>query len=90
MNTHPTTFNQNLMDQAMRDLRRLPGEAVQEVVDFIGYLLTKYPSSEPARGSAEALLKFCGTWEMDADESAELDAYIQMMREMPDHDRLFA
>jgi hypothetical protein len=71
----------------MVELRALPADAVREVLDFAGYLRTKCQTPKPAVGSAAALLKSWGTWEIDPDESAELDAYIQAMREMPDTER---
>jgi hypothetical protein len=82
------TANVTLLDQVMAELRALPADAVREVLDFAGYLRMKRQSApQPAVGSAAALLKSWGTWEIDPDESAELDAYIQAAREMPDTER---
>lgn len=82
------TANVTLLDQVMAELRVLPADAVREVLDFVGYLRTKRQMPQPIVGSAAALLQSWGTWEIDPDESAELDAYIQAMREMPDDDHL--
>ena len=78
-----------LIEQIVSELRVLPGEAVQEVLDFVGYLQAKRRRDWIICGSADALLACWGKWRFEPGERAELDAYIQALREMPD-DRLSA
>lgn len=59
-----STTHQTLIQQITDEAQSLPENLVQEVLDFIGYLRTKYEQNgEETR--REALLETFGSWEDD-------------------------
>ena len=66
-------------EAVLTELRDLPADCMQEVYDFIGYLKATR-AEEPRRGSAEAILPFCGAWQMDPEERARIEREIEEMR----------
>ncbi len=59
-----TTTHQTLIKQITDEAQSLPENLVQEVLDFIGHLRTKYEQNgEETR--REALLETFGSWEDD-------------------------
>ena len=68
-------------EAVLAELRDLPTDCMQEVYDFVGFLKTTR-TKEPAQGSAEAILPFCGAWKMDPEERARIEREIEEMRLM--------
>jgi len=63
----------------------LPPEKILQVIDFAGYLRSKYAPDAPQRGSSEAILQALeqvGPLQFAPEELDTLLAEIQMMREM--------
>ena len=63
----------------------LPHEKILQVIDFAGYLRSRYAPDAPQRGSAEAVLQALeqvGPLQFAAGELDTLLAEIQTMREM--------
>jgi hypothetical protein len=63
----------------------LPPDKILQVIDFAGYLRSKYAPDTPKRGSAEAVLQALeqvGPLQFAAGELNALLAEIQTMREM--------
>ena len=66
-------------------VRDLPHEKILQVIDFVGYLRSKYAPGAPQRGSAEVILQALeqvGPLQFAPGELNTLLAEIQMMREM--------
>jgi hypothetical protein len=66
-------------------VRGLPHEKILQVIDFAGYLRSKYASDAPQRGSSEAILEALeqiGPLQFAPEELDTLLAEIQTMREM--------
>jgi hypothetical protein len=64
--------NQVLVQKIVGELQRLPDNLRQEVLDFIGYLRTKYESAQATPkvdllAEERGLLATFGTWEDDRD-----------------------
>ena len=76
-------------------VRDLPPEKILQVIDFAGYLRSKYAPDAPQRGSVEAVLQALeqvGPLQFAPGELDTLLAEIQTMREMDleTHDQLSA
>jgi hypothetical protein len=70
-----------LIEQVELEVRSLPIERIQEVLDFIGFLKSKISSpSRPPRGSPEALLECAGIWEFEPGELDKILADIERAR----------
>ena len=74
-------------------VRGLPPEKILQVIDFAGYLRSKYAPDAPQRGSVEAVLQALeqiGPLQFAPGELDTLLAEIQTMREMDleTHDQL--
>lgn len=52
---------------------------MHEVYDFIRYLKATHGVG-PRRGSAEAILPFCGAWKMSPEERARIEREVEEMR----------
>ena len=66
-------------------VRDLPHEKILQVIDFVGYLRSKYAPDAPQRGSVEAILQALeqiGPLQFAPGELNTLLAEIQTMREM--------
>jgi len=66
-------------------VRGLPPEKVRQVIDFAGYLRSKYAPDTPRRGSVEVILQALertGPLQFAPGELDTLLAEIQTMREM--------
>ena len=66
-------------------VRDLPHEKILQVIDFAGYLRSKYAPDAPQRGSVEAILQALeqvGPLQFAPGELNTLLAEIQTMREM--------
>jgi hypothetical protein len=74
------------LSRLVAELQDLPGDKLEEVLDFVGYLKAKLAESpaekKPRRGSAEALLECAGIWEFEPGELDKLLEDIERMREM--------
>ena len=79
-NLTPVTLIQAVVVQ----LQDLPQESIQEVLNFAEFLKKTQSSTQPKRGSAEALLTCAGTWVFDEGEREALEKEIQAMREFID------
>ena len=72
-----------LAERIALEVRDLPEERVQEVLDFIEFLKSKWEKERrPPRGSPEALLECAGIWQFEPGELDELLADIERMRDM--------
>ena len=56
-----TTTHQTLIKQITEEAQSLPEDLIQEVLNFIGYLQTKYIQGNEA-GTQETLLETFGSW----------------------------
>jgi len=76
---------EQLTDRLVTDIQDLPTDKMFQVIDFVGYLRTKYSLQSPQRGSAEAILQAVeqvGSLQFEPGELDTLLADIQSMREM--------
>jgi hypothetical protein len=74
-----------LVDHLAAAVRDLPHEKILQVIDFVGYLRSKYAPGAPQRGSAEVILQALeqvGPLQFAPGELNTLLAEIQTMREM--------
>ncbi len=77
-----------LTDEAaiLSELRQLPRAQIQEVLNFATSLREKCstgssrPSQHPPRGSAEALLRHFGCWELEPEEMESILQDIECFR----------
>ena len=74
---------QALLDQVVLELRDVPEEKVVEVLDFVGVLKSRR-REKPARGSAEAILPWGGTWQFEPGELENLLKDMEQSREIED------
>ena len=76
-------YAQALLDQVVLELRDVPEEKMVEVLDFVE-VLKRRRREKPARGSAEAILPWGGTWQFEPGELENLLKDIEQSREMED------
>jgi len=76
-------YAQTLLDQVVLELRDVPEEKMVEVLDFVE-VLKRRRREKPARGSAEAILPWEGTWQFEPGELENLLKDIEQSREMED------
>lgn len=79
------TSKEQLIDRLAAAIQELPTEKVISVLDFVGYLQSRYSQRQPERGSAEAILqalKQTGPLQFEPGELDALLADIERMREM--------
>ncbi len=69
------TTEQRLLKQIIDEAQTLPENLIREVLDFIGYLRTKY-EPDNGEGRQQALLATFGSWEDDREpEEIAQDIY---------------
>ena len=74
-----------LIQAISSQLQDLPQESIRDVLAFVEFLKWKAQStSQPKRGSAEALLACAGTWVFDKGEREMIQEEIRSMREFVD------
>jgi hypothetical protein len=67
----------------IRDLSSLPPEAQREVIDFIDFLKTRYPSPQATRKSGQRKLKdepFIGMWR-EREDMRDSAAWVRDLRQ---------
>jgi hypothetical protein len=81
---------ERLLDQLVETARELPKDKLLEILDFAGYLQSRYGQRRPERGSPEAILKHAGKFQFEPGELDQLLAEIEQMRlmDMEEHERL--
>ena len=78
-------MKQQMETRLAASVQDLPPEKILQVIDFAGYLRSKYAPDTPKRGTAEAILQALeqvGSLQFAAGELDTLLAEIQAMREM--------
>ena len=75
-----------LTERLLVAVQGLPEDKVAEVLDFAGYLHSKYGQRGPKRGSAEAILKDLAENEPLQFEPGELDALLADIEQARDSD----
>ncbi len=72
-----------LAERIALEVRDLPEERMQEVLDFVEFLKRKWEKERrPPRGSPEAILKHAGVWQFEPGELDKILTDIEQMRDM--------
>lgn len=77
-----TQTKQRLLDQLVETARELPEDRLLEVLDFAGYLQSRYSRRRPERGSPEAILQALERIGPLQFEPGELDQLLEEIEQM--------
>jgi len=75
-------IKERLLDQLVETARELPEDRLLAVLDFVGYLQSRYSQRRPQRGSPEAILQHVRKCQFEPGELDRLLHEIEQMRLM--------
>jgi len=75
-------IKERLLDQLVETARELPEDRLLAVLDFVGYLQSRYSQRRPRRGSPEAILQALERIGPLQFEPGELDQLLEEIEQM--------